>query len=352
MIRPKKHLNSINRDPAVPETRLNSLRLDKNEYLPAWPKEWVDEFLSQIRPEHLSTLPELDGLYKKIERVLKIPRDSFVVTAGTDLAIKAAFEVFVSPGDEVVFPSPTFAMYSVYSRIFDAKMVEVNYKKDLSLDIEEYLGAITSNTSLIAIANPNSPTGTKIEQEDLERIIRKGSEVGSAVLIDEAYHPFCKETMLDRIGWHDNLIVTRTFSKAAGIAGLRVGLAATNPKIAKLLFAVKPMYEVTTISIMLAEYVLDNYERVFRYAEEVGSAKIMLEKYFRSKGFEVRVGHANFIHIDFGGRKEKIVKYLQGNEVLFKEKFDHLSLTRFCRFSVGTMDYSKLFMSKFDGLGI
>ncbi len=349
MIRPKEHLKEIFRSPAVTESRMDSLRMDKNEYLPCWPEEWYLEFIGQLQPEHISIHPELNVLYSKAETVFNIGREKIVVTAGSDAAIKSAFEIFVNPGDEVLITSPAFAMYYVYSKIYRANLVEVHYDENLTLDYDAFMNAITVKTKLIAIANPNSPTGTIIEKDILLSIIERASEHGAAVLIDEAYYPFYEDSEVGMIEKFDNLIVTRTLSKAAGAAGMRIGFLFSNKELTRLAFAVKPMYEITTVTAALAEYVLDNYERVAEYAGRVREGKEYLAEYFSEKGFEVFKGYANFLHVDFGKQKKEIVSYLSERNVLFKDYFDHPSLKRYSRFTVGPKEFILDFTTIFDG---
>lgn len=347
MIRPKEHLCGIHRTPAQAESRLNAIRLDKNEFLPCWPEEWFQEFVNTLRPEHFTIHPETGRLYEKLANCLGLPLDQILVTAGSDAAIRAAYEVFVSPGDEVVVPNPTFAMYEVYAKVFDARLVTVDYDNNLKLPVERLLTAIGPNTKLVAIANANSPTGTVFSRDELKAVINHASARGAAVLIDEAYYPFHPETMIDLVRESDNLIVTRTFSKAAGVAGMRIGFAASSREIAPLLFAVKPMYEVTTVSALLGEYILDHYVRIEAYAADVREGRRWLADFFSKQGFHVPESHANFIHVDFGSRKGAIVAALVKNHVLFKESFGHPALSRYSRFTVGPRPYMERFADLF-----
>ncbi len=350
MILPKLYRSEIYRTPAQIKTRAGHLRLDKNEYLPCWPDGAFQEFLKTLKPEHLSMHPEIGRLYRKIEKTLKLPRSHIVVTAGSDAAIKAAFEAFVEPGDQVIIPNPTFAMYRIYAEVYNATLAAIDYDRDLHLNVDKLINRIDSSTRLIAIANPNSPTGTVIPTDRLREIISKASEVGAVVLIDEAYYPFYEETLLGDVLSYDNLIVTRTFSKAAGLAGMRVGMLFSNETIAKIIFAAKPMYEITSISAMLAEYVLDNYSMVHEYAQAVRETKEELVDYFQSRGFDVFQGHANFIHVDFGHRTQDIVAHLAKQDVLLTTGFEHVSLSRFTRFSVGGREYMKRLTDLMDDL--
>jgi len=309
--------------------------MDKNEFLPCWPREWFNDFMKQIKPEHLSVHPEPGALYEKLGHMLEVPSDNIVISAGSDGAIRSVFEVLLEPGDEVIIPSPTFAMYYVYAQIYGAKLIEIHYDRKLQMDISSIIKSLSKKTKLIAIANPNTPTGTVIEKKDLLKIIEAAAKNGTAVLIDEAYYPFYEGSLLNFVNRFDNLIITRSFSKAAGLAGMRVGFLASNKKIAKMLFSVKPMYEITTLSALLAEYVLDNYDRVFEYAKRTRAGKEFLADFFTGKGYDVFRGFANFLHVDFGKRKEEMVNYLEKHKVLFKHTFRLPSLKRFSRFTVG-----------------
>jgi len=348
MIRPKNDIEKICRTPSPEVTRFDKLRMDKNEFLPRWPDGWFRDFIRRLKPEHLSVHPEFARLYRKFARALGVPQEDIVVTAGSDGAIKALFEAFVGPKDRVIVPSPTFAMYYVYARIYGAELFEAHYGKDLGLDIGGIMKAVNKRTKLIAIANPNSPTGTVMKEGDLLDIIRKAARRGAVVLIDEAYYPFYGKSMMRFVRMFDNLAVTRSFSKAAGLAGLRVGVLAGDKRLAKAVYALKPMYEITAVSALAAEYVLDNYSRVFEYAKRTREGKKRMADYFTKKGYEVFPGHANFIQVDFGPGRDGINRYLERNGVLFKHSFAHPSLKRFSRFTVGPKEANKPLIDIFE----
>lgn len=350
VIRPKEHLVNLFRSSGVNDTRIGHFRMDKNEFLPCWPEAWFLDFIASIRPMHISIHPETGPLYAKIAAQIGIPEECLVVTAGSDAAIRSAFEVFVDPDDEVIILNPTFAMYSIYASIYLARLIEVDYDAELALSIDKIKSAITGRTKLVCIANPNSPTGTVIKQEELADLVSHASQCGAAVLVDEAYFPFHKESLIHEVPGRDNLIVTRTFSKAAGMAGLRAGFLAANTDLAKALFAVKPMYEITTLTCLAAEYVLDNYSRVDEYADSVRDGRTWFAGHLRAAGFDVFEGNANFLNVDFGARKQYIVAALHEAGVLFKDHFSHPSLARYSRFTVGPRKYMQEFAELLDGI--
>lgn len=335
MIRPKPHLAGIFRQPPPAGSRMGCLRLDKNEFLPGWHQDLFEAFRERLTPELLSIHPELGPLYEKIEQVHGVDQRDVLVTAGSDAAIRATFEAFLEPGDEVVVPTPTFAMYGVYADVYRARLVPVHYDESLRLSTEQLLAAITPRTRLLAIANANSPTGTAFGVAELSDLVARASRLGVAVLVDEAYHPFYPHSMLPELGRHDNLVVTRTFSKACGLAGLRAGFAACSRGLVRSLMAQKPMYEITTLSALAAEIILENYSRVEDYARQTRQGKAYLAQYLTDCGFDVFPGEANFLHVDLGAERDQLVAGLEEQGVLFKARFDHPSLRRFCRFTVG-----------------
>jgi histidinol-phosphate/aromatic aminotransferase/cobyric acid decarboxylase-like protein len=107
------------------------------------------------------------------------------------------------------------------------------------------------------------------------------------------------------------------------------------------------MYEITTVSALLGEYILNHSERIEAYAADVREGRQWLADFFRKQGFHVPESHANFIHVDFGSKKESIVQALVNNNVLFKESFNHPALSRYCRFTVGPETYMKQFANVF-----
>ncbi len=296
MIRAKPTYSSVTRM-LNPEGRRDKLRLDKNEHTVGLPEEIVQDALSGLTPEVLATYPEVRPLYEKLAKTLGVSEGNLMLAAGSDAGIKSLYEMFVSEGDQVVLLSPTYAMYSVYSKMFGAEVVGFGYGRDLSLDTDALLSAIGPRVSLVAIANPNSPTGTVIEQETLLKIVGKARDAGAVVLIDEAYHPFYPRTIMPYIREYDNLVVTRTFSKAYGVASLRLGYIAGSESMIDLLMKIQPMYEVNGVAVHFGCYILDHLDVVDRYVRQVEEGKHYLEAEMEALGFYTYPTYANFMLI-------------------------------------------------------
>jgi histidinol-phosphate aminotransferase len=295
-LRPKPRYNSVFRM-LNPEGRKGKLRLDKNENTAGLPEKMIQEALSGLTAESIATYPEVQPLYEKLADSLGLDVGNLMLAAGSDPAIKSLYELFVGEGDSVVLPKPTYAMFHVYAGMFGATAINIQYGADLSLDQDAILDAISPNVQLVAIANPNSPTGTVVDEGFLRKVVEKAHSAGVVALIDEAYYPFYSGTMLPYVRDYDNMVVTRTFSKAYGLAGLRLGYIAGSESLIDLLKKVRPMYEVTGVAVHFGCYILDHADAVATYVEQVGEGKRYLADEMAKLGFWTHPTHANFMHV-------------------------------------------------------
>lgn len=337
----KKWVDAVDRVRGGIETRLDKIRLDKNERLaPFSDKLWNDVML-KIKQEHILAYPEVEPLYLKLADFLGVTTENLLITAGSDFAIKVAFELFVNNGDEVIFLDPTFAMVDVYCGLYNVKKIKIGYDSNLNLDINKLINSINEKVSLIIIANPNSPTGTYINNDTLKIILERAKGFSIPVLIDEAYYGFCSYTVIDLLKSHDNLIITRTFSKTAGLAGLRIGYIVADKSLARLLYRFRPMYEVNSIAVLFASEILDNWGIVDEYIKATDEGKKYLIKELNALSFKTIDTYANFIHVNFGSNREKILKGFERDRVLIKGKLDVKGFEGYTRISVGNIDEMK-----------
>lgn len=336
MIRPKFHLYNIYRTPPDKLDRLKFLRLDKNEDTIGLPEEVIQEILSEVTPDFISTYPLTYRLYESLSEFLSLSEDHLLITAGSDAAIKAAFEGFVEPGDEVIIPDPTFAMFEVYADLFRGEMKKITYKSDLSLSIEEMFGSITQKTKLIGLPNPNSPTGTIVRREDILNLLKHAEAVGAVVLIDEAYYPFYPNSVIDFVKEYQNLIVTRTFSKAFGLASVRLGFAAAHPETIKILSKFKPIYEVNSFAVLFGCAALKHPEWMEQRVQEVLKGRRYLESEMNRLGLKTYPTYTNFMHIEVGeSNVEPLVEHMRKFGILIRSGFTHDTLRQCIRITLG-----------------
>jgi len=323
-------LTSIPRDPAL-------LWLDKNENLDPELMVLSHAVLSSIPREVLATYPEAGELYRKLASWVGVSADSLLLTPGSDGAIRLAFEAFVEHGDAVVHTAPTFAMYPVYSQMFGAQAQQINYARTANgpfLDQRAILSALQEHKpKLLCLPNPDSPTGTILAPETLREILIACESVGTVLLVDEAYHPFHESSVVSSTQTSRNLIVARTFAKAWGVAGLRIGYAVAHPQTVGLLHKLRPMYETSTLAVEFMFRMLDHSAAMMQSVARINDGKRFFENEMRTLGFGVSQTAGNFTHIAFGDRGNAVHAALSG-KVLYRASFDHPCLAGYSRFSV------------------
>ena len=297
--------------------------LDRNERLSPLPPGVVEELRAGISSELLLGYPVLEAAYGDLELAAGLPRERILLTAGSDAAFKALHQCYVRPGDRVVMLDPSYAMYGVYARMFEAHPVAVPFADDLSLDPDRLLDAIAPDTRLVLLANPNQPTGTLLSGEALEAIIERAAGVGGLVLVDEAYFPFSATSVLSGVVERPNLVVTRTFSKAWGLAGARVGFAAAHPEIVRTLTKVRSAYDVTALSAHCLRVLLAHPEVAEEYVAEVAGGRELLARRAEELGLDPLVCPTNFLPIRVAARAQPpaLVEALRERGYLVKGPF-------------------------------
>ncbi len=171
-----------------------------------------------------------------------------IVGSGSDELIDLLFRLVLNAGDNVISASPTFGMYEVNTTLCGGKLLDVPRDADYRVNPGAILEAITPQTKAIILACPNNPTGTPTPRRDIETLL----EAGRLVIADEAYFEFSGQTVADLVPAHENLVVLRTFSKWAGLAGLRVGYGLMSPALVQRLMAIKPPYNVNVAANVAA----------------------------------------------------------------------------------------------------
>jgi histidinol-phosphate aminotransferase len=336
MVRMKSHLQKIYRSPAEKFDRTPFLRLDKNENTCNIPVSILDSIKSEITPELISSYPQVYQLYEKLSSALGLDEDHLLLTTGSDAAIKNVFEVFINPGDEIIIPDPTYAMYEIYGQLFQANVKKIPYGNDLTFSMAAVYKAINEKTKLIALANPNSPTGCVIDQKELEALIRYAEEKDILLLIDEAYYPYYSHSVINYTKTCRNLIVTRTFSKAYGLASLRLGFAAAHPDMIRALVTFRPIYEVSGLAVLFGCALLDHPEVVSKNVSDVSGGRDLLRREMEKMNFFCYTSYANFLNIRVGQNLVlPLVDYLKTKDILIKPGYDHPGLKDCIRVTIG-----------------
>jgi histidinol-phosphate aminotransferase len=301
---------------AVPQSgRYEILRLDKNERCTGYPAPVIQAMLRGLSGHHLAAYPEPGLLYEKIAKSHGVGVDQLALTAGSELAIRYLFEAFLEPADEVVLLNPSFAMFEVYALLCGARLAAVDFNRQWRVDPDDIIGRITDRTKIVALANPNNPTGTVLEEDALLAILRRAARHGALVLVDEAYYHFYRRTMLGHLRRFDNLVVTRTFSKAYGAAGVRLGYAVGARDVLACINKIQPIDHLNVFAIKVGEFLLDHPEVIRDYVEKTRAGQHYLMKTLQTLGLHVVGSHANFVLVDLGRQKEAVIRFLRARHI-------------------------------------
>jgi len=338
LVKHKEWVESVERLRPDMETRIGSLRLDKNERVVPFEQEFMSEIIKDMTSEALCAYPEVEPFYHLLAKHLGVHVNQLFVTAGSDAAIRHCFDLFVSPGDKVIVLDPTFAMVDVYCGLFNARRYAVGYDAGLNLQMDRMLDGIDEDTALVVIANPNSPTGTLVDEDSLRTILGRARESHVPVLVDEAYYGFCLQSALPLLPEYENLIISRTFSKAFGLAGMRVGCLISSQFITDLLYRFRPMYEVNSLGIHFASKLIDEYDMVRRHLAQVSSGKKYLHEELERLGLDYLQSHTNFVHIDMGERLALVKDAFKQEGVLVRGGLPIAGYETFLRVTIGPVD--------------
>jgi histidinol-phosphate aminotransferase len=317
---PREHLLAIERTPERHEQREGFVCLDRNERVGGISDAFFRDMLAQLSPREITAYPDAGPFIATLSAHLGFPESHIAETNGSDAALRRTFMAYLRPGGEVVSLKPSYAMYDLYTRIFQGKSRRVPYRADRTVDVDAFLGAIQAGTQLVIFARPDQPVGTAMAESDVRKIVAHAAGIGAICVVDEAYHPFFPETALPLVREFENLIVTRSFSKYPGCAGIRLGYAVAAPPLIKGLMAVRGGNEVSSLSLAIGRYMLGRLEIAEQFRKDVEESREMLSGTARELGFVPLDCATNFQHLrcPAGINAEAVVEALKRRGYLVK----------------------------------
>ena len=314
------------------------LRLDFNENTVGCSPR-VLERLRQLQFEQLARYPERESVERQVAAHLGVDPAGLLLTNGVDEAIHLICETYLEPGDEVLIVVPTFSMYEIYAAATGARVITIPAAPEFRYPTDEVLARISARTRLVAIANPNNPTGTVVAKSDLLRILRAAPD--GAVLLDEAYFDFYGESLLAEVADHPNLFVARTFSKAYGLAGLRIGVLVGSAAQMAMVRRVGSPYNVNAVALACLPEALTDQEYVRQYVAEVRQGRGRLEQELRSLKLRFWPSQANFVLVSIGERHDAFVRAMRERGILVRDRSRDPGCAGCVRISVGSHEQTE-----------
>jgi len=315
-------------------------KLDGNENLYG-PSPRVKEALADYGAYHIYPDPSSREVCRRLADYVGLGPEYIVAGSGSDELIDLVLRLVVEPGDRVINCVPTFGMYSFNTEVCGGETVSIPRRVDYSIDLPRIKAAIDGRTKVIFLASPNNPTGNVISEE----AVRELAETGLMVVVDEAYFEFSGVTMVPLVPQYDNLVVLRTFSKWAGLAGLRAGYGLFSPTVAALIDRIKPPYNVNVAAQVAMLASLDDLDYLRGRIEAILTERERLFGRLQSVSFLRPIpSQANFILCAVTQGSARELKAHLDSRGVFVRYFDTPLLRDFIRISVGRPEHTDLLM--------
>lgn len=287
-------------------------------------------------------------LRAKIAKLYDLSPDNVYLSHGSSEIIDMVMRLFVTPGDEVLLPNPTFSLYGIRARAVGGKVVAIDMTPDLQYDVPAMLRAVTPRTKVIIVCNPNNPTGDFIPDEDLQKLV----DLGIPTLIDEAYleyHPE-HESKAPLIRKYNHVIVAHTFSKAFGMAGIRFGYALADETMIQYFRKMQIPWNTTLLSMAAAEAALEEEEELKKKAAyNNAGVEYVVKELSKIPGLKPYYSHGNYVLIDAtdaGVSGKEIVDYVFEKAGVILKAFAPLrGRNGFFRISLGTHEENSICVS-------
>lgn len=345
MLKPRKAIQTMAPYSPPSSGREGKLRLDFNENTLGCSPRVLAALVEKLSQEQLSIYPEYEATRRALSGFFEVPETQFAFTNGTDEAIQVLIHTYVGEGDDVLILHPSYAMYRFYAEVAGARVREVPYRSgDLAFPLEELLAAVTPVTRAILISNPNNPTGTAVGVGGVARILEAAPQ--AAVLIDEAYYDFYGVTALGLIGQYPNLFVSRTFSKAHGLAALRAGVLFSREENVAYLRKSQSPYSVNAVAAIAVRAAVEDREYLAHYVRQALEAREMLYRGFEQRGIRYWRSQGNFVLFEAGARSIEIRDALRERGVLVRDRSYELPGT--VRVTAGTPAQVERFFAALD----
>ena len=327
-----------------PPELYDGLRLHQNENTGGCSPR-VIEALAQLRADQIGFYPPYAAATDAVAGYLGVPPDRVTLVNGLDeglmaLAVACLRADIGGPMLEAIVPEPAFEIFRFDTAVAGGKFVQVMPKADFVFPLHEVLGAITPNTRVVFLTNPNNPTGVSMPLADIREIARR-VPASAIVFVDEAYAEFAGESFIPELDAFPNVVVGRTFSKAFGLAGLRIGCLVGEPATVDAIRRAVPVYSVSVAAVAAIQAALLDLDHMRGYLREVSESKGLLYAACDRLGMGYWKSRANFVLVCAGDRTEALVKGAFARGVYLRDRSTEPGCAGCLRIGTGIVDHTR-----------
>ena len=325
---------------APAEGRSGKMRLDFNENTSGCSPA-VLRALAKLTAKEVAMYPEYRESTKRLARIFRVRPEELLLTNGGDDALRVFFDTFVDPGNRILICEPTFPMYRYYAEIAGARIHALPYGHAMEFPLEEVIAALHKKPRVLFIANPNNPTGSLLDAKGLLRILHAATR--TVVVMDEAYAEFSGFTAVPWVRRYPQLFVTRTFSKVAGLAALRLGVVIASQRSLAFLRRAMPPFPVNLAALVAASAAARNPATMRRYVTEVKRLRAWFASELRKLGVKSYPSGGNFLLASFGPMGPALFRKLEKRGILLRDRSKDMG-PGFARITIGTSSEMQLLL--------
>ena len=326
--------------------RKDYLRLDLNENPGGLPEEFVKEVLRDVTPQLVAQYPETLHFTEVLAKHLGTDISRLCLVNGSSEGIRYIIQAFTSENGRIVGVVPSYFMFQVYSEMYGRNFVKVPYNDDLTMDVDNIINALTYDTQLLILLNPNNPMGNVYTADEFDKILEAAKQKQITVLIDEAYHYFYPETFMKYALTQEHIFVTRTFSKLFSMAGCRLGYVAGWSEGIKMVQKLCTPHNTNAFAMLFAEKILETPGVLDGLISGFNEGRSYLINELDKLGYPHKGEAGNFLFIKPKTDAQKIVERMKQEKKILIKTYPNVGEFGDClRVTIGEKRFMEMFIS-------
>ena len=331
-----------------PAELYDGLRLHQNENTGGCSPK-VIEALAALRPDQVGFYPPYESATRACAEYLGVEPDRLSLLNGLDEGIMATAVGYLRPSvggplPEAIIPDPAFEIFAIDTEVVGGAPVRVAPNPDFSFALDRVRAAITPNTRVVFLTSPNNPTGVTTPLDAIRTIARSVPE-RAIVFVDEAYFEFSGQTFIPELPQFPNVVIGRTFSKAFGLAGLRIGAMTGHPDALEPIRLAVPVYSVNIAAVAAVQAALQDFAHVENYLRQVGQSKALLYAACERLGLKYWKSSANFVLVRAGDRLEAVLSAAAARKIYLRDRSTEPGCEGCLRVAAGVVEHTRRFIA-------